>query len=250
MGAIAHCGGRKVPRHELDLIPVPVATKTYQPIPHGLFADKILQNLERAGYEERATEYIVSADGNQFFGYTRLNRPETEDFGYGAAVGFRSSYNKTLPVGLSGGSDVFVCDNLAFSGSFTLFRRHTPLLLEDIDFKIWKAIEQLAPIFMADDRRFEAYKATIIDQPMADHLINTCIRKGVVPVNEGTKLIREWYEPSHAEHTQNGNTVWRMFNAATEALKSNAPSNLALLPKRTENLQRLLDNYVELPLAA
>lgn len=244
MGTVAHCGGEYVSRPALDLIPVPERTTTYMPVPHGFIADQILTSVEDAGFEVTKKEFIVAKEGQQLFGYYRIARPETRDLGYGAAVGFRSSYNKTLPVGLSVGSDVFICDNLAFSGSFTFFRRHTPNVFEDMHEKIYDAVAALPQFFANDDYRFGLYREARLQQSEADHLINTFLRDGTVPLNEATKLIREWYQPSYAEHTDGGNTVWRLFNAATESLKTVSPSNLAILPVRTQRLQRTLDKFV------
>lgn len=244
MTTVAHCGGQYVTRQQLDLVPVPPRTETYVPVPHGYLADKILTQLRNHNYDVAKQEFILAKDGQQFFGYYRIERPEVAGLGYGAAVGFRSSYNKSLSVGLSGGSDVFICDNLAFSGEFTFFRRHTSEVMEEIDYKIFAAVSGLKEIFARDDVRFNRYRSTTINQPAADHLIAEFIRKDIVPVNDGTKLIREWYQPSHAEHTEGGNTVWRLFNAATEALKTNAPSNLRLLPFRTMRLQTTLDQFI------
>ena len=46
-------------------------------------------------------------------------------------LGFRNSVDKTLVVGLTAGTRVFVCDNLAFSGEFVDYHKHISILTLD-----------------------------------------------------------------------------------------------------------------------
>jgi len=53
--------------------------------------------------------------------------------------------------------------------------------------------------------------------------------------------------PSHDEHAEAGNSVWRMEQAATEALKG---SNVIALPERHSALVEILDDAAEFKIAA
>lgn len=245
MTSIASTGSQYVPRSHLDLVQIPAATDSFRPVPHGLFTDKITTMIENAGYEITKTDLILAKQGQQLFGTMYLARPETAHLGYGAAVGFRSSYDKTLSLGLTVGSSVFVCSNLAFSGDITLFRRHTTNVMTDLDYKLFNAINQLGTYFKRDDKRYAAYRATTLDQRDADHLIAGFLRNNVIGSTDVGTLLREWYEPSHAEHTEGGNTVWRLLNAATETLKSNSALGLRTLPFKTQRLQTMLDDFID-----
>lgn len=47
-------------------------------------------------------------------------------------VGLRNSHDKRFLVGISFGSRVFVCDNLAFTGDHVVKRKHTANLKRDL----------------------------------------------------------------------------------------------------------------------
>jgi hypothetical protein len=57
------------------------------------------------------------------------------------------------------------------------------------------------------------------------------------------KLVQQWDTPDHDEFTATGRSAWRMFNAATEALKG---TNVVDLSRKTERLHQLTDEIVEL----
>lgn len=246
MQTLAHCGGEHVNRAMLDQVKIPESTRSFRPLPHGEFTDLLTRSVETAGFEITNTDLVLAKGGNQLFGTMYLARPETSALGYGAAIGFRSSYDKTLSVGLTVGSQVFVCDNLAFSGDITLFRRHTTNLMTDLPFRLFTAIQQLPKYFARDDKRYVEYRQATIDQRDADHLIAQALRSNVLGTNQANTMLREWYTPSHAEHTEGGNTVWRLLNAATEALKSDSVLGLRTLPFKTQKLQQQFDDFLDI----
>ena len=245
MSTVAHCGGSYVKRHELDEVPVPPPEGRHFAVPYGMFVDQLEDSLGQFNYEVVKREFILAQAGQQMFGYFRIARPETAHLGYGAAVGFRGSYNKTLSNGMTVGSDVFICDNLAFSGSFTFFRKNTSHAPEQLPDKILVAVAQMGKFLARDDERYQIYRGAVIDQRDADHLTATLLREHIISTPIATKLITEWYEPSHAEHEENGNTVWRYLNAATEAMKAgDSVAGHRMLPARTMKLQDNLDKFL------
>jgi hypothetical protein len=62
---------------------------------------------------------------------------------------------------------------------------------------------------------------------------------GVVPVTRVPAILSEWRTPRHREFSQDGKTVWRLFNAFTEALKGSSPHGV--LPRRSQALHGLMD---------
>ncbi len=74
------------------------------------------------GHEIIREDYGVTPDGARFFGVLSL---KSEYGDYSDTVGLRNSHDKRFPIGISFGSRVFVCDNLAFSGDRVIRRKHT-----------------------------------------------------------------------------------------------------------------------------
>lgn len=241
MSMCIHVGGKHVARADLEQVATPEATKTWQPVPHVVLANELESALQRSGYEISDQQHALARDGAQYFGFYQLERPQMRELGYTALVGLRNSHDRSLPVGLVAGSSVFVCDNLAFSGEIQVFRKHTRNVLEDLDYKMWKAMSGIAALFEQQDARYSRYRGTTIDQYQADHIAVELLRADALPTKQFPKLIEQWRTPAHAEHTEGGWTAWRLFNAATEALKSDAEGALVTLPRRTQTVQDVID---------
>jgi hypothetical protein len=159
-------------------------------------------------------------------------------------VGLRNSHDKSLPVGLVAGSHVTVCDNLAFCGDINVFRKHTKKVLEEIEFRLYKATQQLKVLFDDQDTRYGKYLGAQLETRDADSLAVEALRAGIVNAREFPQVVDQWHHPEHLEHTQGGLTVWRFFNAVTQALKSDSEASLLTMPRRTSELQKMLDRRV------
>lgn len=105
----------------------PEFTATWHPWSHGDVLDAVGDAVSRAGFKVERAEYSMSA-GDQMFAVWEIDKGDPESR---FAIGIRNSIAKSLAVGICAGRRVFVCDNLAFSSSFVLFRKHTNGL--DID---------------------------------------------------------------------------------------------------------------------
>jgi hypothetical protein len=155
--------------------------------------------------------------------------------GYDDMVGLRNSHDKRLPVGISLGSRVFVCDNLAFAGDHVIKRKHTANLKRDLPGLIGEIIEPLAIQREAQKVRIDRYQATDIADEWADMVIMQMYRNGVINVQRISEVVGQWDNPTHPEW--GGKTAWRLFNAATFALKG----KVAEKPAATVYLHKILD---------
>jgi hypothetical protein len=129
MTLMLHAGATPVDYAGLRLLPVPVATETHVPIAHSAVVDMVKYSLGFYGHEVLTEDYGVTPDGGRFFGVLSL-RSKYGD--YTDTVGLRNSHDKRFPIGISFGSRVFVCDNLAFSGDHVIKRRHTANAKRDL----------------------------------------------------------------------------------------------------------------------
>ena len=112
---ILHCGAAEVPRKALASVPTPRPTDTWQPIPHETYVHRIEQALPDYGLSVVQEAHAITHDGTRYFGLVQVqNGCSSPDYTW--VLGLRNSHDKSLPAGLVAGSQVFVCDNLAFSG--------------------------------------------------------------------------------------------------------------------------------------
>lgn len=188
--------------------------------------------LQLKGHEITTEEYGVTPDGMRFFGVIQLASKYGD---YTDVVGLRNSNDKAFPVGVSYGSQVFVCDNLAFIGENVVKRRHTAKLLRDLPGLV---MEMIAPLAAARERQYEtiqAYKGTQVDQLLADYILMEAFRRDVLPWAHLQKVFTEWEHPSHDVFEDRN--AWSMFNAFTHVLAGKVAGN----PLSTRNLHNVID---------
>src|SRR3989442_1385848 len=120
---VAHCGTNKLNREQLQLIPSPEGTDTYQPLAHHDIVAALLETLAFRHISVVRDEYAVSEDGMKMFGVLDL---ETTFEGCRFSIGVRNANDKSMRLAMTVGYRVFVCDNMAFHGDFTpVLAKHT-----------------------------------------------------------------------------------------------------------------------------
>jgi hypothetical protein len=143
------------------------------------------------------------------------------DRDYALAIGVRNSYDRSLAVGLTLGSRVFCCDNLAFSGEVTMHRKHTANVFRDLPDLIYRMLSQVAAMRERTDREIAIMKVRELPPAHAHHLMIEAIRANVLPASRLPKVIEAWDEPRHDEFALR--TAWSLFNAFTEVQKGAGP---------------------------
>lgn len=136
---------------------------------------------------------------------------------YTDICGLWNSHDRKFPVGISFGSRVFVCDNLAFVAEHVIRRKHTVNAKRDLPGLVSRFVEPLAGQRREQHEKIELYKFTSLTDQTADHAITEMYRQGVINVQRIATVEHEWQEPRFEEFADNRN-AWRLFNAATYAL--------------------------------
>ncbi|HQR05676.1 MAG TPA: hypothetical protein PLN21_02585 [Gemmatales bacterium] len=236
---IACNGARRVARDDLVRVSPPPPSRTHFPIPHKDVVSVCEGTLRDAGYGIKSAEYALSQEGQQLFCTYTLTTEVANGIGV-LAVGLRSSYNKTLPLGLVGGSKVFVCSNLSFRADLINVRRlHTKFAQKRFAEDIVGAIEKLPSFKETETRRIGILETTCLSDDQADALIlRAAIDKQIIATRNLPKVVHEWREPTHEQFRPR--TAWSLFNAVTTVLGVNQdrnPNNHAL---RTMRLNKLL----------
>ena len=240
---LMHCGGQHVSRDEVIAAPTPERTRTWVPIAHHRLLELVEATIGNHGYRVTNQAHGFWGDhANRYFGLMELTNGYAED-GYELVLGLRNSHDKSFPASIAIGSQVLVCDNLSFFGEVVLQRRHTRFIERDLPAVISKAVGRIAEIRVAQSTRIDAYRKTRIRDSTAHDLIVKAIDSRIIPVTQLPQVLREWREPSHAEFTENGRSVWRLFNAFTESFKGRS---LEVLPRRSQALHGLLDGICRL----
>lgn len=234
MSLILHAGAEPVEYRDLRELHMPEATATHVPIAHHAVVDMVKYSLGFFGHEIVEEHYGVTPDGLRFFGVLSLRSFHGD---YTDTVGLRNSHDKRFPIGISFGSRVFVCDNLAFSGDHVIRRKHTANAKRDLPGLVAEVVEPLREQRTAQALTFDAYRRKRITEAEVHDLIMRCYRKGVINIQRIDDVLEAYETPPF---DWGGETVWRLFNATTYALTGRVAEN----PSATKQLHCLMDDFV------
>jgi hypothetical protein len=220
MSLMLHAGGWSAAIQDLVAITPPPPTESYVPVPYGRLLEEVKLQLPRFGLTVSSEQYGLAREGRQMFGVLscRNGRPDQD---YCLAIGLRSSYDRTLSVGLVAGSRVFCCDNLAFSGDVSVARKHTVHVLRDLPDMVYRMLSQICDERGRIAHEIGAMKDHELSTVEADHLIVEAVRRRAITPSRLPRVLREWESPTHSEFSPR--TAWSLFNAVTEVLKECSP---------------------------
>lgn len=233
-----HAGATIIEMEQLRDVTMPEATKTWTPVAHDKIVDSVKGALVAGGARIDKEEHSLYHDGDRYFGLLHLSDNNDGD---NTVVGIRNSHDRTFSAGLSLGSRVFVCDNLAFSGDVVVARKHTRFIGRDLQRLICDAVGKLADLRVKQETRFDAYKGCDLTDIEAHDLMIRALLARVVSGEQVTKVVGQWLKPEHEDFLPRN--VWSLFNDFTEVLKGTAPMAAV---KRTMTLQGLLDNHCQI----
>src|SRR5947207_10146924 len=237
---LLHCGAHAVAREIVEATPTPEPTMTWTPLPHVALIEEVEHVLKSNGLSIVNQAHSVTHDGRRYFGLMEIqNGVSHRDYAW--VLGLRNSHDKSFPAGIVAGANVFVCDNLSFSGEIKIARKHTRFILRDLPFLTQQAIGRLMERWHYQDERINAYKERNLSDSSAHDLIIRSTDVRACTPRQIPAILREWRNPRHEEFQ--ARTLWTLFNSFTEVLKG----NLNELPRRTEALHGLLDSHVGLP---
>src|SRR5207237_2768294 len=124
---LSHIDTDLVTREQLALVETPDATRSFKPVPHIELIDTLEHVLRLNQITIRNEKFALRRDGSTLFGVLQLAYQDTPD-GM-AALGLRTSNNRTMSIQICAGLSVFVCDNMIFLGDLVAMNRkpHTRL---------------------------------------------------------------------------------------------------------------------------
>ena len=203
----------------------------------------VQDTLEDRGLRVAEQAHGLTAGGSNYFGMFKLAPSDLVTRDFDLVVGLRNSHVKRFGAGIVTGASVTVCDNLSFSGEVKAVRKHTSMILDDLPLLINDSIGRVVDVSALQTRRFEAYKERTLKTYEAEHLMIEMLRRGIMNAHRLPKMVEQWDNPDHVSFANTGRSAWRMFNAATEALKG---TNVVGIANKTMKLHQLTDEVVEL----
>ena len=226
-------GKNRVSEAEVIAVPAVPFTKTFHPVHHRDFIQSVRDGVKAVGLEIVKAEYVLAANGNRMFGVYDLSAGSSE---LCYSIGIRNSMNKSMSLGITAGTRVFVCENLCFSGDFLALKRHTSGLDADmLAFLAYRAMKTMVPKLVAFQRWHEGLKNYSLPQSDMRVLLVEIMENNVIPVTkffEFNELFGKVYDDS----------LWGYHESVTHILRE---SNLMLLPKKNLILNGIINQYIE-----
>ncbi|MCR2833492.1 DUF945 domain-containing protein [Parerythrobacter lacustris] len=235
MTLMLHAGAEPVDYGDLAALPIPEATQTHVPIAHQAVVDMVKYSLGFYGHQIVEEHFGVTPDGMRFFGVLSLL---SEDGDYCDSVGLRNSHDKRFPIGISFGSRVFVCDNLAFAGDHVIRRKHTKNAKFALPSLVAEVVEPLHQHRAAQADTFLMYRRSPLSAKQADHAILRLFRENVINVQRIDDVLRAYENPPH---DWGDATAYRLFNAVTHSLAG----RIMETPSITAKLHAVIDDICE-----
>jgi len=252
-GLMLHCGAAAISRNDLAALPMPKSLgPRHAPRP---FIDDVLlveDELKAYGLGVVDEAYGVTHDASRFFGVVEVEPVLEGELlpakDYRLMVGLRGSHDQSISRGLSVGSRILVCDNLAFSGEVVILTRQTTHIADRLPKLMRDAVAQIPKLADHQHQRFEAFKTRQITPRQGDAAIVEMVRRGIVPPSLVGKVIEQWDEPKHPEHAAHGWSIWRLHQAVTESLKPANADRFAIpaIWERTTKMTGFFDEVVGL----
>lgn len=208
---------QKITRAELEFLPLPEATPTFQPVSHKLLVDALEESLNLRKFRLVRSEFAASGDGMKLFGLLEINAAIE---GVRFAIGLRNSNDKSMRLGMVAGYRVRVCDNMMLQGEFKpLLAKHTKGL--DLIESISIGVDRIHRGFEPLSRSIKTKRLTRISDDEARVLIYQAFLEERFPITLIKDVHRNYFSPSFEEFEER--TLWSLENAFTESFKALTP---------------------------
>jgi len=226
-------GKNRVSEAEVMAVPSVPSTKTFRAVHHREFIHCVKEGVKAIGLEIVKSEFVLSAEGHRMFGVFDLSHRSSEMCW---SIGIRNSMNKSMALGITAGTRVFVCENLCFSGEFLALKRHTSGLDADmLAFLAYRAMKTMVPRLQAFERWHQGLQTYALSQADMRVLLVEIIEQNVIPVtkfHEFNSLYSKVYDDS----------LYGVHETVTDLLRE---SNLMHLPKKNLILNGIINQYIK-----
>jgi len=226
-------GTNTVSEAEVFNVPAVPFTKTFHPVHHKNVIKAVKEAIGVVGMDIVKSEYVLAQNGQRMFGVYDLSQGTSE---LSWSIGIRNSMNKSMSLGITAGTKVFICENLCFSGEFLAFRRHTSGLdIDELAFMAYRSMRQMMPMLQAFQNWHLGLRNYLLPEVDAKLLLVEIMTNSVIPPSKFSKfnnLYSKVYDDS----------LWGFHEAATNVLKG---SNLLTLPKKNKLLNGIIDHYID-----
>ena len=240
MTIMAHTWGEYCDEGRVQLSPTPEETDTWKPVNHHKAYTFFRDILTRGGYRISDETHALSKDRLRYLGGFVVEHDDfedTPDYRFTAAI--MNSNNKAFPLKAAFGTNVFVCDNMAWQAEHTFARRHTRNVWEDFQVGCWRISATLPGIHQDLLNNIDSLKNQDFSSRTMVHdcVVESC-KQNILPWRDIPHVLDHWNTPEHDEFKpRNGNSL---FNAYTSHWRGANPLTLS---GRTQKLMSHISKW-------
>jgi len=232
---IAHCDTEYVEESQVLDIESVEGTETWKPISHRDVIIPLQNALVTTGLKIARKTYSLSPNGHKMFAVWQLDNVDGE---MAYTLGVRNSMDKSLALGIVAGTTILVCDNLAFSGDFIRFRKHTKGIVNELDELCLEAVKNVT----GNLKRFAEWHKRLITyilrRRQAEVLTFRAMETGVLNPSQFGAFYRLYFE----EKAKYGRPDLYSWHEAVTDL--NRQKNLFQVLDRNKGLNRVCNEFI------
>jgi len=237
---LAHVDTKRATLAQVMAVPQPEFTKTWHPFSHA----KVLNSIENAilenGMFSTTGSYSLSKDGGKMFGVIGL-QDGNKDGTIGWNIGVRNSVNATLSIGICAGTTVFVCDNLAFSGDFVEFRKHTGTLDDDrLQIMANRSVEKVSTKLIRFSQWHDGLRHWDYTEAGEKVLTYNCMANGVFAPSKFAQF-RECLKIENETNPNEKGTAYNFHGGVTRLMKN---QSMFMISDSTKKLKGVIDDWL------
>jgi uncharacterized protein DUF932 len=211
---LSHVDTDLVTRQQLALVETPSPTRSFKPVPHIELVETLEKVLQGNQITIRKEQFALRRDGSTLFGVLQLAYTDTVDGT--AALGLRTSNNRTMSIQICAGLSVFVCDNMVFRGDLiALNRKHTAGL--HLRTELNHAILRFQDHFGKLTSEISNLKERTVADLEAKAIIHDVFVQGILPIRLLPDASNLYFEPFVDEFRPRN--AWSLHNAFTAVAK-------------------------------
>lgn len=226
-------------RNEVMTIPAPSFTRSWHPHSHADVIRAIHIGAEVNSLDITSERYDLTGNGSNMFASYTVEGPSLDpnpDASY--QIGFRNSLAKTMAIGITVGTNVFVCSNMMFSGDYITFRKHTSGLDLDELFSIAiSSVRQITSHLTKMMKWHESLRRHYLTQHRIKTLTYDALDLGVFAPSK----FRQFQKAFGDESARHGRNLYAWHGAGTRTLRENS---LSMVSNRTPILNSIADEYM------
>ena len=229
---VLHKGGHLTTIEAVRAVPLPEVPEgsRYGLVPHGAVIDLIEERFAKEVGVPPTWTVATNKDGQQFFGIASMPKPQAIDLlsndDVSPAVAVRNSLDKSTKYGLGIGLSLFLCDNLAISGSSVSFSRvHIGDAWKEIQTQTIAAMAGVLGVFEREKATMARLREHELDTDKGYEVIGLAMGRNILLPRLALGVVKAWRkEESRYGSVRHG---WRLLQHMTEALQRE-PARLQL----------------------